>query len=488
MKKRMTIEEFVVLSNDKHNFKYDYSRVQYKNCDTAVEIICPVHGSFMQRPYIHIRGSGCGLCSNIEKSKSRLLTTEDFIRKAMATHGDRYDYSKVLYSNAKSKVTIGCKMHGYFSQSPTNHLAGKGCRVCAFERVGSINSIDTDEFIKRAKGVHGDLYSYDKTIYTKSGCNVIIGCKEHGYFGQIANVHLSGGGCGACGVHKSKGESEIFSLVSSHYQDTQSRVRNIISPYELDIYIPSINLAIEFNGVYWHSTERKEKGYHQMKRRLCEDKGIRLISVNEWDWLEKRGRIERIILSAIGKNNNKSAPARKCLVVGVSTKDYRAFMNDNHIQGYAMAKYKFGLAFEDEIVAVMSFNQLKSGSWDMVRYATSCNVQGGQSKLFKYASSVLNMSECQSFVDCDFFTGSSYSNSGFVDSGDEVISFRVWHRNYGFMSRQSWWKANIPSTLKRIGADESIFSDNKTQNEMMKEAGCLIVENSGTKKFLWKRG
>lgn len=481
-------EHFMRLAKAAHDDDYSYDESSFSKMSSPISITCKKHGDFYQIAKVHVRGHGCPECSRVNSGSSQRLTTDEFIAKAKSIHGDEYDYSLVKYVNARTLVSIVCRKHGEFQQRPCNHLDGRGCRICAGGKISASKTSNGEDFIAKAMEVHGDVYDYTKIDYVSAKNIVRMTCKKHGEFQQIPNNHLSGKGCPSCGVVTSKGEQEIFNLVSSFHPDAQNRARGVIPPYELDIYIPSIRMAIEFNGVYWHSTDRKSKGYHQMKRNLCEGEGVRLLSVNEWDWLEKRARVERIIISAIGANNNNSVPARKCKFTEVSTKKYRAFMEENHIQGYAMAKHKFGLIHNDDLVAVMSFNQLKSGVWDMVRYATSCNVQGGQSKLFKYSSLLLDMDQCQSFVDCDYFTGSSYSNSGFIDSGDESISFRVWHRSVGFMSRQAWWKANIPATLSRIGADESIFDEAKTQNQMMSEAGCLVIENSGTKKYIWERG
>lgn len=119
--KKLTTEDFVVKFSKIHNNKYDYSLVEYKNNRTKVKIICPEHGIFEQFPDIH-KKHGCPLCAKIY--------TKDFVDAAIKIHGYRYDYSSVDYKNAKSKIKILCKKHGFFYQTPNTHLSFCGCPRC----------------------------------------------------------------------------------------------------------------------------------------------------------------------------------------------------------------------------------------------------------------------------------------------------------------------------------------------------------------------
>lgn len=119
-------KNFIEKAKEIHGNKYDYSLVDYKNNNTKVKIICPIHGVFEQEPRIHINNKcGCPDCGGTKKSN-----TEDFIKKAKKVHGDKYDYSKVKYKNARTHVTVICPEHGEFSITPDNHLHGKGCAKC----------------------------------------------------------------------------------------------------------------------------------------------------------------------------------------------------------------------------------------------------------------------------------------------------------------------------------------------------------------------
>ena len=127
----MTTEEFIQKAKAVHGDKYDYSKVEYVNNKTKVCITCPEHGEFWQRPNDHISHVGCPLCSLERNTKLRVMSNAEFIQKANAIHGDKYDYSKVEYVNNKTKVCIICPIHGEFWQNASSHIRGAGCPVCA---------------------------------------------------------------------------------------------------------------------------------------------------------------------------------------------------------------------------------------------------------------------------------------------------------------------------------------------------------------------
>ena len=119
-------EIFIEKAKAVHGNKYDYSKVDYKTAKTKVEIICPKHGSFFQKPNDHLSRKGCIECGKEIKS----LTTETFVEKAKLIHENKYDYSKVNYKNNKTKVEIICPKHGSFFQKPNDHLLNHGCPIC----------------------------------------------------------------------------------------------------------------------------------------------------------------------------------------------------------------------------------------------------------------------------------------------------------------------------------------------------------------------
>lgn len=130
MQKSLTTEEFIKRAKEKHGDKYDYSSTIYNGYDYKLKIICPTHGVFEQRAFVHLKGSGCPICASKKVGNEQRKTTERFIKEAKAIHGDRYDYSKTNYITAKAMVTVICPIHGEFQVKPNNHLSGCNCPKC----------------------------------------------------------------------------------------------------------------------------------------------------------------------------------------------------------------------------------------------------------------------------------------------------------------------------------------------------------------------
>ena len=186
-------EDFIKKAKEIHCDKYDYSKVKYVNNATRVCIICPEHGEFMQTPANHLKGNGCPKCAGRE-----IFSIEDFIKKSREIHGDKYDYSKVKYVNAKSNVTIICPKHGEFEQVAFNHAHGSGCPKCWYDEMSKSRALTRNEFITKAREVHGNKYDYSKVEYVNAQTSVCIVCPEHGEFMQAPNRHLRGQGCPQC--------------------------------------------------------------------------------------------------------------------------------------------------------------------------------------------------------------------------------------------------------------------------------------------------
>lgn len=201
MPRKKTTEEFIEQAKTIHGDKYEYFGTQYFNSKTKVIINCPTHGEFNQIPNSHLHGNGCEMCARIKRRNALLCTTEKFIEKAKKKHGDKYDYSKVVYVNDKGKVIITCPIHGDVKVICSNHLQGSGCPTCGNKRSGraSMKFFTKEEFIEKAKKTHGDKYDYSKVIGGRAQSSIIITCRTHGDFEQLAHNHLKGHGCIRCG-------------------------------------------------------------------------------------------------------------------------------------------------------------------------------------------------------------------------------------------------------------------------------------------------
>ncbi len=292
-KKPITKEEFIEKAIIIHNNKYDYSKVEYVNKRTKVCIICPEHGEFWQTPRNHLLGCGCFRCSQKNKSlisanKNR-TTLGEFIRKAKEIHGDKYDYSKVKYINAKTKVCIICPEHGEFWQTPNVHISGgNGCPKCGFKQSGESNKDNTKSWIEKAIKIHGIKYDYSKVEYVNSLEKVCIICPKHGEFWQAPAHHLQGQGCPICAESKLEENVKIL-LNESKIKYEQQKKFKWLGRQRLDFYLPEYKASIECQGVQHFKCIDffgGEKGFKYRKeldlkkKENCEKNGVKLIYFN----------------------------------------------------------------------------------------------------------------------------------------------------------------------------------------------------------------
>jgi hypothetical protein len=200
--KPLTITKFIERANAKHRNRYDYSQVAFEGVENKVTIICPEHGPFEQRVMVHLKGFNCPKCGREQVTDKLSHSLERFISDAIAAHGDKYDYTEVEYVNALSNVKIVCPVHGPFLQKPANHVRGVGCSKCSDIVAADKRRLSTEEFVERARRVHGDKYDYSQSQYVTSHDKVEIVCPQHGVFRQSPATHTMGNkaGCPGCAV------------------------------------------------------------------------------------------------------------------------------------------------------------------------------------------------------------------------------------------------------------------------------------------------
>jgi hypothetical protein len=199
MREKLTTKIFIERCSKKHDNFYDYSKSNYIDSKTKVIITCPIHNDFLQISEKHWNGHGCPECGKIKTINKLTNTQEQFLEKANFTHNSLYSYSKTNYTNSKEKVIITCKIHGDFKQSAQSHLNGQGCSECGRIRSIKASTKTHEQFIEKAKLVHNNTFDYTKTKYVHSDKKIIITCKIHGDFEQVAYNHTSGQGCPRCG-------------------------------------------------------------------------------------------------------------------------------------------------------------------------------------------------------------------------------------------------------------------------------------------------
>lgn len=287
--------------------------------------------------------------------------------------------------------------------------------------------------------------------------------------------------------NKTKAEIDIVEYISS-LCDTEIILnsRKIINPFELDIYLPEYNFAIEYNGIYWHSDVYKDQKYHLNKTDECKKQNIQLLHVWEDDWINRPNIIKSIIKNKL-KKNNTIFNARSCYIKEISNKIAKPFFDKYHIQGHRNAKITYAL-FEkstDIMVAAMSFNK-KIGTFikhtknecipELIRFVTNdSNVRGGFSKLFKYAITTNNFTNVISYVDYSIFDGSSYIKNGFTFVSKSTPGYSYIINN----DRQHRYKYRKDILVKN-GFDPSL-----SEREIMKSLGFNRIYDCGQLKLVY---
>lgn len=250
--------------------------------------------------------------------------------------------------------------------------------------------------------------------------------------------------------------------------------RSIINPYELDIWIPEKKIAIEFDGVYWHSERFKEKDYHQKKTILCKERGIRLIHIPELVWDNQNTMIKEIIKNALGLTEHKIY-ARNTICIELDSSTYRNFLLNNHIQGPIESKYRYGLMHENTLVSVFGYgmSRFKKGEQELHRFCSlmNYNVIGGFQKLLKHSGF-----EGISYIDLNYFDGTGYKKAGFKEIGITEPSYEWYNSANGKLySRYQAQKSKLEKILETF---DPLLSE--TQN--MELNGYVKIYDSGTLK------
>jgi len=251
---------------------------------------------------------------------------------------------------------------------------------------------------------------------------------------------------------------------------------SIIPPLSLDIYIPSLNLAFEFNGVYWHSELYKDKYYHLNKTKECKKIGISLTHIWEDDWVYKKDIIKSIILNKLSKIENKIY-ARKCEIREVDDINIvRDFLNKNHIQGYSNSTTKLGLYYNDSLVSLMIFGK-KRKNIELIRFCNKLNfsVIGGSSKLFKYYINNYKFDIIESYSDSSIFDGDMYEKLGFKFEHNTPVNY--W-RVVGDVR-----KHRFNFNKKRLV--EMGYDSNLSENEILTNLKYHRIWGCGLKKWIY---
>lgn len=283
---------------------------------------------------------------------------------------------------------------------------------------------------------------------------------------------------------ESKVELSVFDFVKAVYSgEIRRNVRNVIKPFELDIYLPNAGVAIEINGSYWHGDiNGKDELYHQAKTIMCMNKNIQLIQIFDYEWIEKRELVKDRISSIIGKSR-ENVFARKCVVKEIDCKTCSDFINDNHLQGSVASSIRLGLFYNEEIVSVMTFARSRFSpnkyEYELVRFCSKINTRviGGAGKLLSYFVKNKKPRSIVSYADLRYSNGKLYNSIGFRLSHISKPNY-YWCNVTG--ERLSRYKSQ-KHLLKGFLKDK--YDGNKSESENMRDNGWFKVYDCGNMVF-----
>lgn len=285
----------------------------------------------------------------------------------------------------------------------------------------------------------------------------------------------------------SQAEKEVYDYIKSICPDMEIIANNktIIAPQELDIYIPEKKLAIEFNGLYWHSElNGKDSTYHIGKTKGCNSKGIRLLHIQENEWIFSREIVKSIIRNSLNVNDSKIIYARKCQIQLIDNTTKDIFLDDNHLQGIDRSSIRLGLFFKDELVSVMTFVRPrfnKNYQYELSRYAikNGYSIVGGAQKLFKHAIHEFNIDSIITYSDKRYFTGHIYKELGFTQKQDSPP--RYTYLMHGVLyNRMQFQKHKLSGILET-------FDPNLTEWQNMQLNGYDRIWDCGNHVFEYHR-
>lgn len=293
------------------------------------------------------------------------------------------------------------------------------------------------------------------------------------------------------GVYGAAEDGIVELIQSMGVENIQRHNRKILNGYELDIYLPDFKIAIEFNGSYWHSDKIKDKKYHQWKTKECASKGIRLIHIFEYEWLNDniQEKLIELLHRILMAQNNKIYYARKLKIQEISGNEADAFIDAYHIQGKTHAPINIGLQTElGELLGVMTFGTPRFNrdnyEYELIRlaYKNGVVVTGGAEKMFSYFLKNYNPNSIISYCDISKFNGGVYQRLGFTATVKDFTD-----PNYVWIDHEQTTVLKRYQTMKHKLLAQGFGDESMTEVEIMESRGFTRIYDCGNLRFSWYR-
>jgi hypothetical protein len=350
----------------------------------------------------------------------------------------------------------------------TNLRQATGCPMCNRRKVSTGETDLETLFPEVASQWHPEknngLHPCQVTAY--SNRKAWWKCSLGHEWEAVINGRSQGRGCPTCSkvASFSKEEKELVAYLQNAGLTVVENDRNILDGQEVDIYLPEHNLAIEYNGLYWHTEKFKGRTSHHDKWELCKQKGIQLIQIWEDDYKRNPELVKEMLAHKIGISTKPKTYARKLHLTTITNDEAKTFLDQNHIQGWVSSSVFFGLCdAEETLCSVMALKETKQDSkvYTLTRYATNRRVVGGFTKLLKHAEKTLTPRSITTFSDNAVSDGSLYRNHGFTEDKTLPPDYSYFNvkeriREHKFLYR-----------LKRFREDSTLlYLEGKTETEL----------------------
>lgn len=398
--------------------------------------------------------------------------------EAMKEGGKRGGKAKETWNKGKNKyedariLKLSVDMTG-----DKNHFYGKNHTGSALQKISKVKKLSKEEIEARLRSRGDDFLfpSFDYNDYTSRQYQKIeCKCVKCNLVSRKTLQALERGSlCSRCYPFTvSKGELEMANFVEKCLEGTDYDIlrnpRDVIPPYEIDVFIPGLNLGFEYHGIYWHMDRGSpsfDKELHMKKYELCKEKGVTLVQFFSCDWEERKDIVKSMIVSRLGLSSSKLGARSLCVDTNVSPQEAKSFFGSNHLGGHTKATKYIGLRDKKtgELIQLLSLRKSFHNKYkdyiEVARFATRKNTQvaGGFSKLMKEVIAWATSSgSCGvlSYADLMHGTGGVYSKYGFQHIGDSGLNY--WYTDGQRLYNRFAFRASDNKSEKQIAHENSV--------------------------------
>ena len=530
-----TTEEWIAKANFVHKNKYNYEKTHYTGSKHKVIITCPIHGDFEQNASSHLQGCGCPKCNG-----GVALSDNDFIKKSIEIHNNRYSYKNVNYINSHTKVNITCKIHGDFEQFPFQHLRGCGCPKCNSSKMENmlINLFQKEQI----------RYTYQYTIKSKilqrcdfylEDYNIVIECQGEQHFVPINfsnnknDLNFKNDFQKTLDYDNIKFQSltnvgikVVYFTIPTLFQNPNVEINtefykdkilfthtnDLLAYLKLQTKTPKTtsfnnffdelfcvlgndlikcdNNVLKYNDyiIYYQPLCKNQHNDLNNLRRMYKKRNRKVLIVFEDEFLNKKEITISKILHITKQNKNEKIYGRKCIIKNITKTDAYVFLEKNHIQGFVNSTIYLGAYYNNELIGVMTFTNEKNDYWNLTRFATDIkfNCIGVGGKLFSYFTKQYNYNEIKTFADKRWTFNEDYNfytHLGFVKNKILCPEYRYIDRDNKIrLHKFAFRKQLLLKKYPNCGLEPTM-----TEKEMTSLLGFDCIWDCGLIKYVWTK-